>query len=130
MLLHEFPVTSTQIRIFMNAFFLSQFRYCRLVCKFHNRSLNNRINRLQEGSLRLVNKGTNFSIVELLEKENGFTIYQKNIKKRAIEIHKVKRKIASKLIYELFQETEHPCNLRNDHTFRTYNAPAMQYGTD
>ena len=75
-------------------------------------------------------KGTNFSIAELLEKENTFTIHLKNIKKRAIEIYKEKRKIAPKLICELFQETEHLYNLRNNHTFRTYNAETVQYGTE
>ena len=32
-------------------------------------------------------------------------------------------------MYELFQETERPCNLRNDHTFRTHNK-SEQYGTE
>ena len=112
----------------MNAFFLSQFGYCLLVCKFHNRSLNNRINRLQERALRLVCKGTNSSIVELLGKKT-FTIHQKNIKIRAIEIHKAKHKIAPEMMRELFQETKHPYNLRNNHTFRICNAQTVQYGT-
>ena len=30
---------------------------------------------------------------------------------------------------ELFKETEHKCNLRNDHTFRTYNFKVVQCGT-
>ena len=51
-------------------------------------------------------KGTNSSIVELLEKENAFTFHRKNIKKRAI--YKEKHKIAPKMIWELFQETENP----------------------
>ena len=51
-------------------------------------------------------KGTNSSIVELLEKKT-FTIHRKNIKKPAIEICNEKHKIAPKLICELFQETEH-----------------------
>ena len=90
----------------MNASFTLQFGYCLLVRNFHNRSLNDRIKRLQEEALCLVYKGTNSSIVELLEKENTFTINQKNIKKRALEIYKEKHKIAPKLKCELFQETE------------------------
>ena len=43
------------------------------------------------------------------------------MKKLVIEMHKVKHKIALKLMYELFQETEHPSNLWNDHTLRTCN---------
>ena len=85
---------------------------------------------MQERTLCLVYKGTNFSIVELLEKENTFTIHQKHSKKRAIEIYKEKQKIAPKLIGELFQETEHLYNLRNNHAFRTYNAKTMQYRTE
>ena len=77
-----------------NAFFLSQFEYCLLVRNFHNRSLNKRIKRLQDRASFLVYKGTNSSIAELLEKENS------------IEIYKGNHKISSKLIRELFQETE------------------------
>ena len=31
---------------------------------------------------------------------------------------------------ELFQETEHPHNLRNNHTFRTCNVKTVQYETE
>ena len=58
------------------------------------------------------------------------TIHQKIIKKPAIEIYKVKHDIAPELIYELFQETEHPYNLRINHTFRTYSAKTVQHGTE
>ena len=75
---------------------------------------------MKERTLCLVYKGTNSSIVEFLKKENTFTIHQKHIKKRAIEIYKEKHKIAPKLIGELFQETEHLHNLWNNHTFRNY----------
>ena len=40
----------------------------------------------------------------------------------------VKHKTAPNLIYELFQETKHPYNLWNNHTFRIYNAKTVQYG--
>ena len=75
-------------------------------------------------------KGTNSSIIELLKKENTFAIHQKKIKKGAIEIFKVKHKIAPESIYELFQETEHPYNLRINHTFRTFGAKTVQTGTE
>ena len=120
-LLQEFPGTSTQIRLIMNVLFSSQFGYCLLYWMFHNRSLHNRINRLQERALSLMYKGTTDSVVELLEKENTFTIHQRNIKKLTIEIFKVKHKEAPKLMCERFQETEHPYNLGNNHTIKSYN---------
>ena len=50
--------------------------------------------------------------------------------KRAIKIYKVKHKIAPELIYELFQEIEHPYNLRINHTFRTCSAKTVQHGNE
>ena len=42
----------------------------------------------------------------------------------------VKHKIAPKLMCELFQETVHPYNLRNDYTFKTFNGNTVHYGTE
>ena len=66
----------------------------------------------------------------LLVKENTFTIHQKNIKKLAIEICKVKFKVALKLMCEFLQKTEHSYNLRNNHTFKKYNSKTVRYGTE
>ena len=41
-------------RILMNAFFKSQFNYCPTIWMFHNRSLNNKINRLHECCLKII----------------------------------------------------------------------------
>ena len=41
-------------RILMNAFFKPQFNYCPVVWMFHFRSLNNKINRLNERCLRII----------------------------------------------------------------------------
>ena len=57
-------------------------------------------------------KDTNSSIVELLEKENTFTIHQKNIRNRAIEIYKEKH---------TFMEQSF---------IQTINATTVQYGTE
>ena len=43
---------------------------------------------------------------------------------------KAKHEIVPKQICELFQETEQPYNLQNNHTFRTYNDETVQYGIE
>ena len=43
-------------RILMNAFITSQFSYCPLVWMLHSRTLNNKINKIHEKTLRLVYK--------------------------------------------------------------------------
>ena len=46
---------------------------------FHNRALNNRINRIHERALRLVYQNTNLSFGELLELDNAVTVHQRNL---------------------------------------------------
>lgn len=70
---------------------------------FQNRSLNNRINKLQEKVLQLVYKDKASSSDE---KREYFKVHQKNILKMATEMYKVKYKIAPKLMCELFEKTE------------------------
>ena len=59
----------------MEAFVISQFNYCPLIWMFHNRALNNRINKIDEGALQLVYQNKNLSFIELLELDNAVTIY-------------------------------------------------------
>ena len=44
----------TKKRLLLNGFFMSQFNYCQLVWMCHNRTKNNKINRLHERYLRLI----------------------------------------------------------------------------
>ena len=57
---------------------------------FHNRTLNNKINKLHERALRLVYKNENLSFIELLDMDNSVTIHQTNPQTLAIEMYKVK----------------------------------------
>ena len=49
-------MSTHQLRIVMKAFIESQFQYCPLVWMFNSRTINNRMNKLHEGALRLVYK--------------------------------------------------------------------------
>ena len=68
-------MTKDKLRTIMNAFFTSQFAYCPLIWMFHNRTLKNRINKLQERALRLVHNDNTSSFYELLQKDNSFIIH-------------------------------------------------------
>ena len=48
-----------KLRIIMKTFIQSQFNYCPLTWMFHNRTLNNKINKLHERALRIVYKDNN-----------------------------------------------------------------------
>ena len=66
-------------RSLMKAFVISQFNYCPLIWMFHNRTLNNRINKIHERGLRLVYQNKNLPFSELLELDNAVTIHQRNL---------------------------------------------------
>ena len=91
-----------QRRIIMKSFILSQFGYCPLVWMFHSRKLNNRINRIHERALRLVYEDSQSTFMELLKKDESFTIHERNIQSLAIELYKVKNGLSSKIMNLVF----------------------------
>ena len=77
-------------KILMNVFFRSQFNYCPLIWMCYNRSLNHKINRLHERSLRIIfYSGKKSSSDELLDKDESVSIHHQNIQKLGIEMFKV-----------------------------------------
>ena len=79
-------MTVKQRRVLMKSFIESQFGYCSLIWMFHGYGLNNKINRLHEGSLRIVYKDNNSSPKDLLKKDNSSTVHHRNIQLLAIEL--------------------------------------------
>ena len=102
-----------KLRVIMKTFIQSQFNYCSMVWMFHNRTLNNKINRLHERALRIVYKNANLTFKELLELDNSVSIHHKNIQKVAIEMYKVKNNLSLPLINKLFKPTLNDYDLRN-----------------
>ena len=90
-------------RVLVNGFFKSLFNYCPLVWMCHNRSYNNRINRLHERSLRMVYNDKRSSYEELLSKDGSVSIHVRNIHFLMIELYKIKNNIAPTLLCEVFK---------------------------
>ena len=66
-----------------------------------NRSLNNKIDRLHERSLRIVySDKTDFS--ELLEKDGSVSIYYQNIRQLAIKMFKVSKGLCLEIVKGFF----------------------------
>ena len=77
-----------QRKLLMNAFITSQFFYAPVVWMFHSRKQNHHINRIHERALRVVYKDYNSTFDELLEKDNSYTIHDRNFQKLVTEIKK------------------------------------------
>ena len=117
-------------RSIMNAFILSQFSYCPLIWMFHSRKLNHRINKIHERALRIVYNDHQCTFEELLERDNSFTIHERNLQKLAIEMFKVNNGLLVKLVSENFHFAENHYNFRRKSgtKFKVDHAKTEIYG--
>ena len=95
-----------KLKIVMKTFIQSQFNYCPLVWMFHNRTLNNKINKLHERALRVVYKNEDSTFEELLEEDNSITIHHRNLQRLAIEMYKIYNHLSPLPMQELFTKKE------------------------
>ena len=89
-------------RILFNSYFLSQFNYCSLIWIFYNKSINKKINNLQERALRLIYCDHSSNFQDLLQRDDSVTIHRKNIQALALMMYKVVNNIAPTTVSELF----------------------------
>ena len=107
----------------------SQFNYCPLIWMFHIRQLNNRINKIQEGALRLVYKDKKLTFDDILKLDNSVTLHQRNLQILATEIFKVKNSLAPEIMTEVFEIKEPHYNLRSEAThFKRENVKSNHFG--
>jgi len=115
----------------MNAFFNSQFNYCPLIWMFHSRTINNKINRLHERSLRTIYNDKISSFESLLDKNNSVTIHCRNIQFLAIEMFKVSKGLSPDIVDEIFIRNENnQYNTRNNSEFALPPVKTVYHGTE
>ena len=96
----------TKRRLLVNAFFYSQFNYCQLDWMCHNRTNNNKINRLQERCLRLIYNDKKSYFKDLLEKDDSVSIHHISLRTLAIELFKVLKGLSPIIFAEAFPVRE------------------------
>ena len=90
-------------RILMNVLFKAQFNYGPIISVFRSRSLNDKVNRLLERSLRIIYDDKRSNFEELLVKDNSVLIHHNNIYPLAIEMYKVVNGISPEIMNDVFQ---------------------------
>ena len=79
-------ITVEKRRMLFKAFIESQFNYFPLIWMLNSRTINKKINRFHERSLRIVYSDQSSTFEELLERDKTFSIHHKDIQSLAIEI--------------------------------------------
>ena len=97
-------------RSIMNSFILWQFSCCPLMWMFHNRKLNHRINKIH----KIVYNDHHCTFEELLERDNSFTIHERNLLKLAIKMFKVNNELSIQIVSEDFHFVEYHYNFRHN----------------
>ena len=87
-------LSKDKLKIILKTFIISQYNYCPLTWMFHNKTLNNEINKLHERALRLAYDDDNSSFQELLNLENPMTVHHRNLHKLATEMYKIKNNLS------------------------------------
>jgi len=100
---HSYLLNFDKRRTLMKAFIESQFGYSPLVWMFHDRGVENKINKVHERALRCVYRDDVSTFEELLKKDNSFSMHHRNIHAMAIEIFKVKYNVGPSLLNQIFR---------------------------
>ena len=115
----------------MNAFITSQLSYCPLVWTSHSKTINNRINKIHEKTLRLVCKDEkNLSLDNLLKKDKSVSIDQKNLQILARKIYKARNDLGPKIMKNIFHSEQKPYNRRNHSTLQRRRNRTEYFGTE
>ena len=81
---------------------MSQFNYCPLVYMCHSRTLNNKINKLDERALRLFYYDRQSTFEELINIDKSVTIHHRNLQVLATELYKLHHGLAPELMNDVF----------------------------
>ena len=97
----------------------------------HSRTLNNKINRIQEQDLRIVYNDYKFSFKEILERNHSFKIHKRNIQYLATEAYKVKNDLSPVIINDVFQFGKNSAyELRSGNHLQRTNIQTVHFGSE
>ena len=121
---------SKKIKLVMNTLILSHFSYYSLIWMFHDRKIENKINKIQERALRIAYRDNTSQFKELLEKDNSVSVHQKNLQLVMIEIYKTKNRLNPPFMIEIFGDKEVSYQLRSTSKLNLPKVRTTNYGTD
>ena len=95
-------MSTNKKRLVMKAFISSQISYFPLIWMNHSRTLNNKINRINERSLRVIYNDKKATFKELLDKDKAVSKHKRNLQKLVTEMFKIKIGVSPSIMHEIF----------------------------
>ena len=114
----------------MNTFVMSQFSYCPLIWMFHDRRINDKVNKIHERALRIAYRESHSCFESLLEKNNSVSLHQKNLQLLLVEIFKTKENLNPSFMKDIFVERTENYNLRSGNTLQLPKVRTTTYGIE
>ena len=121
---------SKKIKLMMNTLILSHFSYCPRIWMFHDRKIENKINKIQERDLTITYRDNTSHFKELLKKDNSVSIHQKNLQLLMIEIYKTRNRLNPPFMIEIFGDKEAPYQVRSTSKLNLPKVRTTNYDTD
>ena len=121
---------SKKIKLIMQIFIENEFNYCPPIWVMHNRTLNNKINKLHERALRIALDDDISSYSDLLVKSESYTIHERNLQKLVTFMYKVKNNLSPKIVSNIFSKFSAQYVFRNEKVWETGNVRTTLYGTE
>ena len=115
-------------RLILKEFVNWHFGYFPIIWMFHNRTLNNRINRIREWTLRIFYRDKTWDFTMLLQKDNAVIVHQRILHFLAPKLYKVKIS-ATQLLEERFPHSTQACNSRLTYEFKLEKEKTVHDGT-
>ena len=97
---------------------------------FHNRLVNQKINKIQERALRITYKDSESTFSDLLPKDCEVTIHTKNLQILMTEMYKTRNGLNSSFMQEILCENRTHYNLHNNNEFIQPRVRSVNNGSE
>ena len=100
-----------------------------LICMFHSRGLNHKINSLHKRALRITFSDNDLTFEDLLIKDNSVSVHHRNLQLLATEMFKSYNCLSPNIINEIFEHNTSTYNLRNRNFYWSRKVNSVYNGT-
>ena len=97
---------------------------------FHDRTSNNKINKIHERASRVIHKDNTSNFQELISKSNSVSVHQKYVQLLLTEIYKTVHNLSPTFMTQVFEEKDVPYNFRENNSLALSKAKTTLYGID